>query len=290
MTAPRPVLPLVGSWFCVIAIAAAVPSRVGETPPTETDAVVARLYAYLDAYEPKLSELVADEDFRQRTTTVVGGRSVVTLQRRRLQSDMGFLRLPGRLGWLAQRRVRTIDGSPLPDAAQRLETTYASAGTALLDRARAIADGNARHNLGHARSINVPTLPLELLGRQHRQDFTVAVEGQERVSDRDRVRLTFRERPPGSIVAYDDTRAARAEVRAWVAPDDGALWRADVALDPPDGSGDHSIRVDFALDAKLRMLVPTRLQERVETRPPEDGTATYRNYRRFQTAGRIVPP
>lgn len=289
MTTRDSVGALVGSWCCVMAIAAAGPSRVGQAPPSEADAVVERLYAYLDAYEPKLSALVADEDFRQRTTTVVGGRSVVTLERRRLQSDMGFLRLPGRLGWLAQRSVRAIDGSPLPDAAERLEATYATAGTALLTRARAIAEGNAHHNLGHTRSINVPTLPLELLGRQHRQDFTVEFDGRERVSGRVTVRLAFRERAPGAIVAYDETRAARAEVSAWVAADDGALWRADVALDPPNGGGHHTIRVDFALDGRLRMLVPTRLQEQVDTRPSGEGTATYRNYRRFQTAGRIVP-
>lgn len=280
---------IVGCSCCLVLSAVAAPGQVASAGPTGTDAIVERLHAYLDAYEPKLSALIADEDFRQRTT-VLRGRSIITLEHRRLRSDVGFLRLPGRLGWLAQRSVRVIDGSPVAEGELRLETTYASAGAALLARAKAVADGNARHNLGHARSINVPTLPLELLGRQHRQAFDAKVEGPARVGGRDTLRVSFLERPPGSIVAYDDTRAATAEVRAWIAVSDGALWRADVRLHPPDRRGDHEIRVEFAADPRLGMLVPRRLQERVESRPPMEGTAAYRNYRRFQTSVRIVPP
>ena len=253
------------------------------------------MHAYLEVYEPKLSELVADEEFVQRLRPRgegVNGQSLGARygSARRLESDLGFLRLPGGLGWLAQRSVRAIDGASLGPSAQRLDQVYASSRGDLLSRARAIAEGNARHNLGHPRSINVPTLPLELLGRQHATAFEVRVERREQVLGRDSVRLLFRERAPGRIVAYDERRAMRVDVRAWIAADDGAVLRADVDLDTPGWGGGHSIRTDFAPNATLGILVPSRLEERWEVPRRGVGIATYSNYRKFQTAGRLLPP
>ena len=264
-----------------------------QSEPTQT--VVERMHAYLDAYEPKLSELVADEAFVQRLRPPgegVNGESVGPryASSRRLESDIGFLRLPGRLGWLAQRSVRAIDGVSIATAEQRLDQVYASSRGDLLSRARGIAEGNARHNLGHPRSINVPTLPLELLGRQHAAAFDVRLEGRERVLGRDSVRVLFRERAPGRIVAYDERRAMRADLRAWIAAADGAVLRAIVELDAPGWGGGHSIRTDFAPDPQLGILVPVRLEERWDVPRRGVGVATYSNYRKFQTAGRILPP
>ena len=250
---------------------------------------------YLEVYEPKLSELVADEAFVQRLRPRGEGVNGQSLGARygssqRLESDIGFLRLPGGLGWLAQRSVRAIDGVSIAPSEPRLDQVYASSRGDIFSRARAIAEGNARHNLGHPRSINVPTLPLELLGRQHATAFEVRVEGREKVLGRDSVRVLFKERAPGRIVAYDERRAMRADVRAWIAADDGAVLRANVDLDSPGWGGGHSIRTDFAVDAKLGMFVPVRLEERWEVPRRGVGIATYSNYRRFQTAGRILPP
>lgn len=68
----------------------------------------------------------------------------------------------------------------------------------------------------------------------------------------------------------------------------GPLW-ADVSLDPP-GFGGHRIRVEFAPERTLGCLVPVRLTESYSGRLYGEGTATYRNYRKFQTAGRLLPP
>jgi hypothetical protein len=185
--------------------------------------------------------------------------------------------------------VRTSDGRPVPDVA-RLDDALVSAGSAILARARATAEGNARFNLGHPRSLNVPTLPLELLSRRHAGAFDIAVEGDVRVSGRAVTRLAFRERPPGAIVAYDATRFLRARVRAWVAADDGAVLRAEVELDPPGWSGSHRVEVHFAPDPRAGLIVPVRLTESFTGRERGDGVATYGNYRRFRTTGRVLPP
>lgn len=276
----------------IVAAAVVVSARGGAQ--TEVPAVVERLYAYLDAYEPVLGEFVADEEFRQRLlplegvngASLSGRRAIAT---RRLQSDIGFLRLPGGLAWLAQRSVRTSDGRPVPDTA-RLDDALVAAGSAIFARARTIAEGNAQFNLGHPRSLNVPTLPLELLSRRHAGAFDIVIEGNERVAGRAATRLVFRERPPGAIVAYDASRFVRARVRAWVAVDDGAVLRAEVELDPPGWGGSHRVEVRFAPDPRAGRLVPVRLTESFTGRERGDGVATYGNYRRFRTTGRILPP
>lgn len=143
----------------------------------------------MDGYEPALGEFVAEEEFRQHLRPVEGvngestrGRRTVTT--RRLVSDIGFLRLPGGLAWLAQRSVRSIDGRPVGPDIARLDDAFVSAGNAIFARARAISDGNARFNLGYPRSLNVPTLPLELLSRRHATAFVTSIEGEDRVAGR----------------------------------------------------------------------------------------------------------
>ena len=242
------------------------------------------MYAYIDAYEPLLSALVADEVFDQRHQF---RRAFARI--RRLESDLGFLRLPGGGPWLAQRSVRTIDGAAVPGSAANLEAILAMTGDDRFVRARAIAEGNARYNLGYARTMNVPTLPLELLARRHASRSRVVVERQATGSDT--ATVSVREHEPGQIVLHDTGRFNRTAVRAWIRARDGALLRADVTVYAPGpGTSPHHIRVDFRADATLGMLVPDRLEERYVSDGEGRGTAVYRSYRRFQTSGRILPP
>jgi len=152
---------------CLVAASADVDAQSPPVPP-----IVERMYAYVDAYEPLLSALVADEVFEQRHQFRPKFARI-----RRLESDLGFLRLPGGGPWLAQRSVRTVDGAAVPGGAANLEAMLAMTGDDRFGRARAIAEGNARHNLGYARTMNVPTLPLELLARRHGSRSRVVVEG-----------------------------------------------------------------------------------------------------------------
>lgn len=256
-----------------------------QTGPDVT-AIVARLHAYLDAYEPKLSALVADEIFDQRLQ-----HTSTFTQRRRLVADIGFLRLPGGSVWLAQRSVRSVDGAPVTDGVRRLDDELVRAGTGMFRRAREIAEANARHNLGHPRTMNVPTLPLELLSRRHAANYQVRFDGRPPGARALDTVLVFLERTPGAVVAYDRTRFNTTEVRARVRLGDGALLRAEVAIWPPRREGPlHRITVDFRDHPSLGVLVPSRLHEDFFAAGDGSGEATYSNFRRFQTSGRLVPP
>lgn len=278
---------LSGRWLTAILIAGAValpdvPGRAQSAP--DVAALVERMHAYLEAYEPKLRALVADEVFEQRHQF-----RPKFARLRALESDIGFLRLPGGGPWLAQRSVRAIDGVAVPGAVAALDAMLALTGDDRFVRARAIADGNARHNLGHPRTMNVPTLPLELLARRHQSNAVVSLDRQ--ATGRDAATLVVSEREPGRIVLHDNGRFNRTVVRAWIRVHDGALLRADVAVYAPGGGiVPHRVRVDFQAEGSLNMLVPARLEERYVSDGEGRGIATYRNYRRFQTSGRLVPP
>ena len=260
------------------------PVPFAQSPSAASAALVARMHDYIDRYEPLLGGLVADEVFEQRHQF-----RPKFVRLRRLESDLGFLRLPGGGPWLAQRNVRAIDGVMVSGAAAALDAMLAMTGDVRFVRARAIAEGNARHNLGYSRTMNVPTLPLELLARRHALRAAVSVEGG--VGQAETATVVVREHEPGHIVLHDSGRFNRTTVRARIRTRDGALLRADVTVYAPgSGTSPHRIHVDFRADATLGLLVPDQLEERYVADGEGRGTAVYRSYRRFQTSGRVLPP
>jgi hypothetical protein len=80
----------------------------------------------------------------------------------------------------------------------------------------------------------------------------------------------------------------------WTESASGAVWRAQVLYRDygPAGSAapEAEVLVDFKRSPALAMLVPETMREvfLVDSGRGE-GEATYSNYRRFTTSGRIVP-
>ena len=239
---------------------------------------LARLRAYLEIYEPQLGELIAEERFDQREKYGIHDL------RRVLVSEVGFLRLPGNLEWLGQRRVLTMDGRSVRTASGSLAEEQIKKPD--IARALAIASENARFNLGRPRSINVPTLPLDLLSRRSAWALTVEGTGTRRIAGRSADTIALRERGPAALVGSGPGQFAPVELDAAVDPVSGALLHASVDMRLPDVNGTHRIEVDYAPDARLGLLVPTELRE---TFGSVRGTARYTNYRRFRTSARIVP-
>lgn len=255
--------------------------------------ITRRLRTYLVDYEAQLGALVAEERFEQSIRTVSGDRlaSGTLRDRRVLVSEIGFLRLPGDGAWLAHRSVQSVNGRPVRTGAPDLRNLYASTGNDQAALARQIAEENARHNIGHPRTMNVPTLPLELLHPRHESVYAVSVDGVERRGGPEIWRLDFHEGATGSIVAHDQHRFARTLVRAWIEAATGALMRAEVTLIPPaPARANHVVLVEFEPDPQLGLRVPTRLRETFWASGSGEGRATYRNYRRFETGARIVKP
>jgi hypothetical protein len=226
------------------------------------DEVLARLETYLIAYEARLASLVAEEHYEQWSAT---HRGQPPTSRRTLTSDFGFLRLPGRLEWLGLRDTFAVDGQPIPDREGRLERLLAGGSGSPEDLARRIVEENIRYNLGVVtRTVNVPMLALDLLGRRHRRRLSFRKDGEDRVAGRLAWVVRFDERERPTVV-----KTPRGHDR----PVRGAVW------------------VDPALD----LLVPSEMRESYRTGAGRGGpvelgaVARYSNFREFRSSVRIVP-
>jgi hypothetical protein len=265
-------------------LAAAIAVLVA-TQPSRVDPVLELLDRYLEAYEPRLSELIADELMLQDGQSQEGRRV-----RRRLASEVAFIALPEGAGWLGFRHVKAMDGRRVDAGDASLGRALASSVTS--DAARRLLEDSARHNLGLARTTNLPNLPLEFLHKRNRRRFVVRWDGSERVRAISTTRLALLERITPTLIRSPDGSDMRSVVKAWIDPDTGQLLRAEVrSLAPLGHDTTNIIRVDFATNATLGLLVPIEMQEVFPVGPNREGrsVARYSNYRRFQTSARIVP-
>jgi hypothetical protein len=258
--------------------------------PEDAGALRDRLDKYLRDYEPRLSALVADEEMTQRTRE---RQWVVT--HRRIHSEVAFIALPGNIGWMGFRRVVKVNGKVVKDRGVPLAQLISEGAGDDYDQARLLLADSAAHNLGAPRTINLPNLPLEMLHPRHRHRFVQEVFGREKIRGITGVLLRFDEFATPTIIQQPGAGDMKTVVWAWIEPASGRLLRAqvttrDVRIGMPQF--DAVIRVDFRHDAKVGMLVPVEMRETffVERGAPAgSGTAKYSNYRKFQTAARIVP-
>lgn len=247
------------------------------------DEVLDRLGAYLLVYEEQLATLVAEERYEQSS----GDR------RRTLTSEFGFLRLPGRREWLGLRDTFLVDGQPVRPRDARLERLLADGSPETIEQLRqGIVDQNTRYNLGDvARTINVPMLALDLLHPRHRWRFRFRHRGEAHVNGRELWLIEFEERERPTVVRTPQGENRPAEGVAWVAPLTGAVVRTELRL---GGGPRASFVVRYEHDAGVGLLVPVEMHERYEADERDPATihalATYSNFRRFQSSGRIVVP
>ena len=271
----------------VIAAFAALVTIVSTQGRADADAIRDRLDKYLIEYEPQLSTLVADEEMTQRMQQ---DRRVTN---RRIHSEVAFVALPANAGWMGFRRVIKVNGRAVKDDEAPLAQLLSRGGADNFDQARVLLAASAAHNLGAARTINLPNLPLELLHPRNRHRFSQEIFGREKIRGTPTVVLRLDEIVSPTIIQQPGAGDMKTAVWAWVEPDSGRLLRAqvttrDIRIGMP--AFDAVIRVDFREDAALGLLVPVEMQETffVERSRPGTGTAKYTNYRQFRTTARVV--
>jgi len=266
--------------------------------PASLDAVLSRLDAYLADYQPRLSELVADESMHQEVrgtrpaqpSDVTRGDNRFPL-RRQLESEVAFIALPDDRGWLGFRHVKTVNARPVALGDASLSATLSTPG---FDAARELLIASATHNLGLSRTTNLPNLPLEFLHKRNRHRLLPRLNGTETVRGVRTVKVVFIERVTPTLILNPESGGDMPSViRAWVDPRDGRLLRAEVETFPAFGAKQYSqdLQVEFAHDRTFGLLVPMEMREVFPAADPGRGTgvARYSNFRRFQTSARIVP-
>jgi hypothetical protein len=269
------------------------PSLSARTQPS-LEQLLDRMREYLAEYETQLSSVVADERFEQRvvyTRAYQGGLPKTDDERRRLESEVGFIRLPGGVEWLGFRDVRKINGRDVTRRASSVADVLGS-NADVMSQARAIAEASAEHNLGTPRSTNVPTAALDIIHPRNYAAHQFDLRGEETIRRTRTLIVGFTEtrRPP--LVSDPGGQELVSRGRIWVEPVSGAIWRVDWIYAPAVGSP-SSLRVDFVRNEALAMLVPSEMRETFTSFGGLDargnGVAYYTNFRRFGTGARIIP-
>jgi hypothetical protein len=261
-------------------------------PPT-LDALLDQLGDYLRAYEDDLGAVVATESYVQ-THTYPGRADQPYVVSRRIESEVAFLRLPGALEWFGLRETRTVNGRAVPAVGPRLRELLDGAARPL-DQARAMMAASAAHNLGEPRTINMPTVPLEILHPRNRDRLQFREAGTETVRRTSTVRLAFLEVGRPTIIGTPRGSDVMTEGTAWVEPGTGRVLSAEVFFRGPGANravhrrpDDSNLWVEFAVDRRLALLVPVEMRERFQARGRGEGRATYRDFRRFGTSARLI--
>jgi hypothetical protein len=266
-------------WLAALAV---VTVLEGAQQP-RLEEVVARVDRYLSEYGARLENVVLEETYRQRA---LGGGGLRLI--RILHSDYALTFVRGREEWIGYRDTFEVDGQPVRNRDDRLTRLLASGA---VSQARRINDQNARYNLASERfprTVNKPTLPLELLQPRYRNRFTARRTGSEPFGDRLGWVLEFRERRRPTIVGTPDGKDLVSQVELLVDPLNGEIHRTTISW----GGVKGSIVVQYGLVDGLSVLVPLSMRERFTIAPGDDfdSDAAYTNYRTFQTSGRLIEP
>jgi hypothetical protein len=285
------------------ALMAAIPLAVPQ-PPLSLDEVMERVERYVDSYGDKASIVVGTERYEQHASSSASPDPTT----RTLVSDFGIVRADAIRGWLGFRDVMEVDSRPLPDREGRLaRVLIASEGR--YDEALRLSNESARFNIGAIqRNFNVPTTALFFFNREYRGHFKFATR---RVDANGVWEITFKETGTPTLINTPEGASVRSSGTLWVRPDSGTIVRTLLQLElvnargtaPQRGTG--RVDVTFQRVEALDMWLPLTMDEKFEASKPlplasglsgpapsptwdrVSGHATYDNYRKFTTAGRI---
>ena len=207
-------------------------------------------------------------------------------QERTLRSDYIIVRdFAGAGSWLGVREVLEVDGEPVTVDRERLQALLEDTTRPLASRVRALADLQAKYNLGDLyRTINVPTLPLEFLlpDRQRRFHFKHAGKTEfQRSPSLDR--LVQRTRAANHH-PHPEGQDIPSSGSFWIDPATGAVLRSEFRTGEIPGRPLRTIiLVSYTHNARFDMLLPDDMNELYLTgRTRIEGHAAYSNYRRWE--------
>lgn len=272
--------PLIASAFTLALLTVSVGAqtvRLGD--------VMRRLDSYLQVYEQKLANVVAEEAYRQWVEQ--GPKSRRSTSSRMLRSDFALTLVPNGSRWVGYRDTFEMDGNPVRDRDERLQRLLSSGG---VGQAAAIAEQNARFNLGDylvSRNINVPTFALEMMNARIRERFRVRRTGAERLDGRPGWLIEFQERERPTLVRTPEGSDQASRIVALIDPETGEVLQTTLTWEHVKGS----VTVAYGRAPGIQVPVPIRMSERYTT--PSGavvaGDAAYDNFRQFETSARIIP-
>lgn len=287
-----------GSRSLLVALLA--PLSLAQEP--DLDDLLTKAARYVERYERELGGLIADERYAQESgpdpnSSYSGTRRGPPPQpeRRKLFSEFVLLQLPGTPArWAGFRNVLEVNGRGVRDRERRFDSLrFQKHPDDAVEYWRALNEESSRFNIGPiTRTVNLPTLALTVLRPDSQVQFTFRIrDAHERVDREDAVVLDYEELDPPTLVSDPQGQSVYTSGRLWLTSEDGRPIRTEFVIRPMrHGLPLARITVRYGRDPRLNAWIPTQMEEeyfvaRVRVRC----VATYSNYRRFETSGRIVP-
>lgn len=280
----RPVLAgLLVSTGVVVALVTVV--TVGAAPAQDVplDQLLARMGAYVVAFERDMAAVVSEEIYEQ----TVAPQGLLAASFRKMKSEV-LMASTGESGWVTFRDVIEVDGRPVTDRADRLVQLFVKPTGDSRDQVMHIVEASAKHNLGWVRrTINYPTMVLEFArpGEQARSQFRRG--GTTKVGGIEAREIRFTERARPRLIKTQDDAAAFGSF--WVEEATGRILKTELRVST--GSTASIIGVSYGHQPKLDIWLPVLMTERYSTprQPTITGRAIYSNFRRFDVqVGTII--
>lgn len=264
---------------------------------TADDALLSLAAQYVDRFEQAFSTVLWRERYTQevripRQFAASGTRYSTLTGRRVLDSELLLVWLPREATWLAVRDVMSVDGAPR-SAEDRARFSELVKGTSVsVSQLRALAAENGRFNLGRIlRTFNEPTLALQFFGDRYRPRFSARRTGTASVDGRPAVTYAFDERAKPTVIQNRD-RDLPVSGTVWLETSTGRVLQTALKLsDPVDGVVGQMVVV-YRPQPAFEVLVPVEMRETYTSNAGEEvaATATYSEFRRFETFGRLIVP
>ena len=282
----------------------AAPASAQSRPPSLTR-VMERVARYVESYGEQMLAVVGTERYVQWFDTIEIGHTQVT---RELTSEFALVRAQD--DWVGFRDVYEVDGTPVRDRQDRLLRVFSDSPSTAYAEGRRIADESARYNIGTVqRNINTPTMALYFVRATQQERSTFKKSGEERLGGQLVWRISWRETHTPTVIRSPGGANIPASGAFWVDPADGRVCKTHIEVQTTQPGRrsrlSSSVTVTYGLDSRLGLLVPLEMRESytgMMARPDDvpgagnegpmeiGGRATYSDYRRFETSGRVIVP
>jgi hypothetical protein len=261
-------------------------------------------------YVESAALVVGEEHYVQETyrrvmrdgsiNTRLGAVPILTPERENVQktqivSEFILVQTPEALAdglpWMEFRDVASVDGKAVRDRDERLARLFLNRAADTIGRARAMAAESARFNMALAQgTLNLPGLALLALHPLNQGRFAFKdVTAQAAFGAPQTIEVSFVEIRRPTLARSQDGRDSAMEGRVWINPANGSVVKT--MLRAGTGGASSEVTAVYRRNAKTGLILVAEMFERAYDQVSEmnvDGHATYGNYRRFETSGRIV--
>ena len=293
--------------MALVLLLLAAPTAQADSLPAPAQ-ILARVGDYVRRFETDFAIIISDERYDQKDVVIGDNGRLRSRAQRAIRSETLFAWVPEQQAWLMARNVLTVDGATVPDSKARLDAALAENTPDTRARLRRLRDEGARFNVGRIyRNFNDPTMVMQYLDPTYQPRFAFSTLGTDKVNGVDAWKIAFAERARPTLI-QTPTLDLMSNGTVWIGRADGSVVRTVLTVKDAPSNTTAQIVVDYRLDPRLRIRVPVRMSEAYEQQsienvaPPGvprrlitrreriECVATYSNYRRFETSGRLVSP